>query len=113
MSEEVIKIFDNIASRFGMTIDWASENITPYLQELFNKYVLCESIITLIWLILGVGFLIMGIIFIKKSSQEDYEFFIIFGIISLVFGIIITLISSIHLIQCLTFPESLIIEMLK
>ena len=114
MSEEVIKIFDNISSRFGVVIDWTSENVIPYLQELFNKYVLCESIITLIWLILGIGCLIAGIIFIKKGNQyEDSEFFIIFGIISLIFGIIITLISSIHLIQCLTFPESLIIEMLK
>ena len=110
MSEEVIKIFDNISSRFGVVIDWTSENVIPYLQELFNKYVLCESIITLIWLILGIGCLIAGIIFIKKVIQyEDIKF----GIISLIFGIIITLISSMHLIQCLTFPESLIIEMLK
>ena len=114
MSEEVIKIFDNISSRFGVVIDWTSENVIPYLQELFNKYVLCESIITLIWLILGIGCSIAGIIFIKKNIQyKDYEFFIIFGIIGLIFGIIVTLISSIHLIQCLTFPESLIIEMLK
>ena len=113
MSEEVIKIFNNISSRFGVVIDWTSENVIPYLQELFNKYILCESIITLIWLILGIGSLIAGIIFIKKGKYKDYEFFIIFGMISLIFGIIITLISSIHLIQCLTFPESLIIEMLK
>ena len=113
MSEEVIKIFDNISSRFGVVIDWTSENVIPYLQELFNKYVLCESIITLIWLILGIGCLIAGIIFIKKSSYEDYEFSIIFGLIGLIFGIIVILISSIHLIQYLTFPESLIIEKLK
>ena len=85
MSEEVIKIFDNISSRFGVVIDWTSENVIPYLQELFNKYVLCESIITLIWLILGIGCLIAGIIFIKKSSYEDYEFSIIFGLIGLIF----------------------------
>lgn len=114
MSEEVIKIFDNIASRFGMTIDWASENITPYLQELFNKYVLCESITTLIWLILGIGCLIAGIIFIKKDNKyEDDGFFIVIGVISFMFGVIITFINSLYLTQCLTFPESLIIEMLK
>ena len=50
---------------------------------------------------------------IKKSSYEDYEFSIIFGLIGLIFGIIVILISGIHLIQCLTFPESLIIEKLK
>ena len=100
MSEEVIKIFDNISSRFGVVIDWTSENVVPYLQELFNKYVLCESIITLIWLILGIGCLITGIIFIKKGIQyEDDDFFIAFGIISLIFGIIITLIGIIHLLQ--------------
>lgn len=114
MSEEVIKIFDNISSRFGVVIDWTSENVIPYLHELFNKYVLCESITTLIWLILGIGCLIAGIIFIKKDNKyEDDGFFIVIGVISFIFGIIITLISSMCLIQCLVFPESLIMEMLK
>lgn len=31
MSEEVIKILDTIAEKFGLAIDWTSANVLPYL----------------------------------------------------------------------------------
>ena len=34
MSEEVIKILDNLGEKFGVAIDWTSENIAPYLTKL-------------------------------------------------------------------------------
>ena len=37
MSKEIIAIFDDLAERFGVAIDWTSANVMPYLQELFAK----------------------------------------------------------------------------
>ena len=34
MSDEVIKVIDALAERFGIVIDWSSENVIPYLQQL-------------------------------------------------------------------------------
>lgn len=34
MSEEVIKILDALAEKFGLAIDWTSANVLPYLQQL-------------------------------------------------------------------------------
>lgn len=42
MSEEIIKILDALADKFGIAIDWTSSNVLPYLQQLCTKYVRCE-----------------------------------------------------------------------
>lgn len=42
MSEEVIKILDALAEKFGLAIDWTSANVLPYLQQLCGKYVTYE-----------------------------------------------------------------------
>lgn len=39
MSEQVISVIDVICDKFGIAIDWTSENILPYIQELFQKYI--------------------------------------------------------------------------
>lgn len=31
MSDEIIKILDDLGQRFGVVIDWSSENVMPYL----------------------------------------------------------------------------------
>lgn len=119
MSEEIIKIFDNIASRFGIVVDWTSENIIPYIQELFNRYVLCESITTIIWLLIGISCLIASIKLFKKAKKPECIkndtdiFFIVIGIILVTTGSAITIMGSMDLIKCLIFPEMLIIQMLQ
>ena len=37
MSEEIIKILDDLGRRFGILIDWSSKNILPYLQDLIPR----------------------------------------------------------------------------
>lgn len=37
MSQEIIKVLDNLCEKFGIAIDWTSQNVKPYLQELFCK----------------------------------------------------------------------------
>lgn len=40
ISDEIIKVLDDLCERFGIVIDWASENVVPQLT------VLCEKLIT-------------------------------------------------------------------
>ena len=37
MSNEVIKVLDAFSQKFGIAINWTSENIMPYLQQLGEK----------------------------------------------------------------------------
>ena len=54
MSDEVIKVIDALAERFGIVIDWSSENVIPYLQQLCDKYITYEIITSIVWMIIGV-----------------------------------------------------------
>lgn len=45
MSEEIIKVLDDLASRFGVVIDWGGAKALPALQELFEKFVHYKMVI--------------------------------------------------------------------
>ena len=54
MSEEVIKILDALAEKFGLAIDWTSANVLPYLQQLCDKCVMYEIVTSVIWILPGI-----------------------------------------------------------
>ena len=39
MNEELIKALTELANKFGIAIDWTSQNALPYAQELMNRIV--------------------------------------------------------------------------
>ena len=39
MSEEIIKVLDYFADKLGIAIDWTTENVMPYIEEVFGKFV--------------------------------------------------------------------------
>ena len=39
VSDQIIKVLDNLCEKFGLAIDWSSKNIQPYLEELMAKAV--------------------------------------------------------------------------
>ena len=54
MSEEIIKVLDVLAEKFGLAVDWTSENVIPYLEQLCGKYVNYEIATSVVWLLLGI-----------------------------------------------------------
>ena len=56
MSEEIIKVLDNLAERFGVAVDWTSTNVIPYLQELCSKYITYEIATSVTWLVIMFNF---------------------------------------------------------
>lgn len=42
MSDEIIKILDDLGQRFGIAIDWSSQNVMPYLQDLVRRFTTYE-----------------------------------------------------------------------
>ena len=59
MSSEVIKVLDYFAEKFGIAIDWGSENVLPYVEELRSKLVTYELYTSVFWLIIGIFSLLM------------------------------------------------------
>lgn len=68
MESEAIKLLDALGEKFGLAIDWTSENVYPYLQKLSGKYVRYELITSVLWLLFSVGLIILGIYLINKGK---------------------------------------------
>ena len=129
MSEEIIKVLDALAEKFGVAVDWTSANVIPYLEQLCGKYVNYEIATSVVWITLGLLFFIVGIICYKivykhkdwgvtyyKTMSDDYFWrgLIYFGVISIFVVASLMVITQIFdIVTCFTFPEKIIIEELK
>ena len=129
MSEEVIRILDVLAEKFGLAVDWTSENVIPYLEQLCGKYVNYEIATSVVWLIFGIIIGIAGFVpykYVNKNKDfgvtkyekigNDYFFrgLTYCGIICVfVISISIIMYQIFEIVTCFTFPEKIIIEELK
>lgn len=57
-NEYLMELIDNFAKGMGVVIDWTSNNVIPYIQDLLNRYVSYQ--ITMCSM--GVGLSFLGVI---------------------------------------------------
>jgi hypothetical protein len=126
-SEQIIQVIDALCTKFGIAIDWTSENVIPYVEtlcgKLINYEILTSVFVMVIWLALGIG----GIVAIKKftpvfkrglenrrSWEIGWEFATVFSIVGLVILYITTIIvvsdEIMDIIKCIMFPEMYVFE---
>ena len=127
MSEEIIKVLDNLAQRFGIVINWANENILPYLQELGTRFIVFKSVQAIIWIIISILIIIGGSIFCiklnkwkKEKNIDSYDDEFLGCILGWTFtgvviiGFIIIFLCNINgLVQNICMPELTILEYLQ
>ena len=106
MSEGIIKVLNELCNKFGIAIDWTSDNIVPYLQDLmvrYSKYICYTSIM---WLVIGVIItIVFGVMLYKyfKSCDEGEDCFD--GLIAFVIGCFIALGVTTMIVQTLDIIE--------
>ena len=130
ISEQVIEVLDAVCDKFGIAIDWTSNNVIPYIEQLGNKIVTYDVCMSIMWLVVGcipltIAFLIKKFLNKKKLEAEDkpndYYFtdgtldekatdcyFVI--VILLAVAIVIGIDNIQSIIQDIVFPEKAIIE---
>ena len=123
MSNEIIKVLDHLCDKFDIAIDWSSNNVMPYLQDLMvriTKYVIYTNILWLVISILIIGATVFALVKIIKVTRENrYDWDLIIGISSLIGSIIIIIFfltgmyACQNLIEVNTVPEKYIIEMIR
>lgn len=123
MSEEIIKVLDNLAQKFGIAIDWTSQNVMPYLKDLTSRYIEYKNLIAVVELIIAVVLIVVGIVCIiklikwtKKDEYYDCELFCwgIFGsLLIIVLGISLIIGNTMGIIQNVYMPEMTILEYIK
>lgn len=127
MSEEIIKILDHLASKFGIAIDWTSANVAPYLKELIDRFISYE-IATSIYVVLCLLFCVVVTAIFSRVSYpwaarvdfnpdegEAWPFAISICILCLLsFFLILNIFIQGHdILTCYTLPEKIILEYLK
>lgn len=130
MSEEIIKILDDLGKRFGIVIDWSSQNVMPYLQDLMNRFIQYKTATAIVMIIVSILILIIGIIVTitlikwKKSEKFNEKYisddnftltmFSMFIAAPMIIIPIIVIFCNINgIIQNTFIPELTIIEYLK
>lgn len=118
MSEEIIKVLDNLGQKFGIAIDWTSQNVMPYLQGLMNRFINLQNAKAIIWIVIlsilviaTIILMIIGIKLGKKEKDGEITFFAVFiGIVVLTFLVIPLLCNIFGLMQNIYTPELTLLE---
>lgn len=128
MSDEIIKLLDDLGRRFGIVIDWSSENVMPYLQGLMSRYVNYEVMTSVVWIVVPLVAIIgcsIGIPAINKYANkvlEEYPYsdwgvgkWLMIWIFIITIGCfaICIICQTLDIITCYTIPEKMIFEYLN
>ena len=122
VSDQIIAVLNDLCEKFGIAIDWTSENVIPYLTELAGKFIKYEIAVSAFYAVLitilfciSVRFLV---IVIKKTIASDWDEIYCGPVVITVVATMITtallilnaIPNVIDIITCLTFPEKMIFE---
>jgi hypothetical protein len=127
ISDEIIKVLDALAERLGIVIDWTSQNVIPYLEQLYYKYIKYEIATSIVWMLIGIVCILVGkrgikiVQYFYKKYQEDKSNYcdmwaIIIGLavgMAFLSGAVIIGSELFDVVTCLTFPEKIILEEIK
>ncbi len=127
VSEQIIQVLDALCEKFGLAIDWTSENVIPYLTTLGAKLISYEIWTSVFWIGFMIALTIASVIatkrlypvFKKGVEKQDWldcgwtvaSGFAVTGLIMLyIIAIIVIVTQIIDIIKCTTFPEMYIFE---
>lgn len=132
ISDEIIKVLDALCDKFGIAVDWSSENVLPYIETLMNKCVDYEIATSIYWIILASIGGLVGVTlcfsgykaykkykeYVKETGMYDYpdndgSSRIIIGSVLLLTFLCITGQQIYDLIQCYVFPELTLIYQIQ
>ena len=119
-SSQFIEVLDALCAKFGIVIDWTSQNVMPYLTDLATRLISYEIWTSVAWIvILGVAFVVIWKL--TKNARKDDSFgneeicvgsWVVCGFIGIIF-IIVACVEVFDITCALTIPEVVIYGFLK
>jgi hypothetical protein len=121
VSDQIIQVLDALCEKFGLMIDWTSENVIPYISTLMGKLIQWEIWSSVAWIAMAVVALISLIVLISRPSVQEAigdgcfdGMFAITGLILFGVACIVGIITqTMDIIKCVTFPEMHIFEYIQ
>lgn len=118
VSEQIIQVLDALCDKFGLVVDWTSENVIPYLSTLCTKLVSYEIWTSVAWMAIvvvlaGIGVVIWSIKSVKEGRRDFSEGSIVISTVVVfcwVVGLAVIIFQIMDIIKCVTFPEMYIFE---
>lgn len=120
VSEQIIQVLNYLGGKFGIAIDWTSENVIPYVTTLCEKLITYEiwtsvawmaitTILSIIAIILSIKFRIFSLDFLEAADLAGG--FLMIGFVIL-WGFTLVCIGTqiFDIIKCVTFPEMYVFE---
>lgn len=127
MNTELINVLDQLAERFGLAVDWSSQNVLPYVQQLAEKIVRYRAVSAVENLLIGIAAIAAAVLLFKLARKHRVKYeedgadadeilMLLCPIgcgVAAIFGVC-TIIGSIDtLVKCCVFPEALIIDYVR
>lgn len=108
MSNEIIKILDAICDKFGLAIDWTSQNVMPYVERLCEHIVQYELSSSILYILIAILAIVLAIGIYK--GDEDY---VGFSAIICIVAFIVICKQLFDILAATTFPEKILIEFMQ
>lgn len=114
VADQIIKVMDKIAEKFGIVID-TSKPVLEQLAHNIVQYCFYKSVIlSIIFGLVIIGVIVGVILLIRKGIKKDDEDYILFGIVPLILLGIVPIIFFCRnvdtVISSKVFPEKVVIE---
>lgn len=106
-----------LAKQFGLALDWSNNNVIPYLQDLAQRVITYEFRSSIFWIVIGVIFILIGIIAVVLAARSDIDDIIGFAILVAILlwfvGIVIIGAQINDIILCGTLPEKILLRYIQ
>lgn len=110
MSNEIIKVLDTICDKFGLVIDWTSQNVTPYVEQLCEHIVRYELSSSILYILIAILAIVLVIGIYKVYGDEDY---VGFSAIICIVAFIVICKQLFDILAATTFLEKILIEFMQ
>lgn len=113
LSTEIITILEYLCDKLGIAVDWTSQNILPYLQQLTEKFIRWEMCTSIAWIVIAAVVILVALTFLIIDSASygaiDDGILTVFVIIAVI-GLIIIGCQVFDIIECNVFPEKVLYD---
>ncbi len=70
-SSQFIEVLDALCEKFGIAVDWTSQNVVPYLTDLAARIITYEISTSVVWMVIAAILFVIAWKMTKNNCKED------------------------------------------
>ena len=118
VSSEIIEVLDYLGEKFGIAIDWTSNNVLPYLQALVDKFIKWEISTSILWIAIAIFIIVMTITLInlkgfREINEETYGMLWVPARLLILGFFVVICVQIFDIVECNVFPEKVLYDFIK